>query len=151
MGFEELWDFLVGTWDECPSLFLPEKVLDLCYRVLLTLSKETMMPITFLSWVSSDEASAYFSNMHKKWQAQKEDDMKKEKWKQHPWYKENKVILIKMCNSSGIFPTGKKHELVVERVVQNRQSENVEAPCPLEAKLYDRKMESIPTSTAGLM
>ena len=108
------------------------------------------MSIAFLAWVSPDEASAYFSSMHKKRQAQKEDDMKREKWKQHPWYKESKETLVKMCNRSGVFPTGKKHELV-EWIVQNQRSENDEASCPLEAKLYDGKMESIPTSSAGLM
>ena len=108
MSFEEWPDFPVGTWDECPGLFLPEKVLELCYRVLPSASKETMMSIAFLAWVSPDEASGYFSSMHKKWHAQMEDDMKKEKWKQHPWYKEKKETLVKMCNSSGIFPTGKK-------------------------------------------
>ena len=149
MGFEERWDFLVGPWDECPGLFLPEKVLDLCFRVLPTPSKEIMTSIAFLAW-DEDEALAYFGSMHKKRQAQKEDDMKREKWKQHPLYKENKETLIKTCNRSGLFPTGKKDKLV-QQIVQNQPSDNDKAPCPLEAKLYDGKMESIPTSSAGLM
>lgn len=70
-----------------------------------------MMSIAFLAWVSPDEASAYFSSMHKKRHAQKEDDMKREKWKQHPWYKESKETLVKMCNRSGVFPTGKNRSL----------------------------------------
>ena len=150
MGFEERRDFPVGPWDECPGLFLSEKVLSPCFRVLPQPSKGTMKSIAFLAWMSPDEASAYFNSMHGKLQAHKNDDMKRETWKHHPFYQESEETLVKMCSESKLFPSGKKHELV-QRIVQNHPSKEDEAPCLEEVKLYDGKIEFIPNSSAGLM
>ena len=39
-----------------PRPFLPEKILDMCFRVLPTPSTETLVSIAFLAWVSVEEA-----------------------------------------------------------------------------------------------
>ena len=36
IGYEERRDFPEGPWDKSPGLFLPEKILDMCFRVLPT-------------------------------------------------------------------------------------------------------------------
>lgn len=49
MHFEERRDFPVGSWDECPGVFMLEKVLDTCFRVLPAPTKDMMMSIASLS------------------------------------------------------------------------------------------------------
>ena len=34
-SYETRHDFSTGPWDECPGLFLPEKVLDSCFQEIL--------------------------------------------------------------------------------------------------------------------
>lgn len=54
-GYEERRDFPSGPWDESPGIFLPEKVLNICFRVLPTPSQAVMTSVAFLAWVSLDE------------------------------------------------------------------------------------------------
>lgn len=150
MSFEERRDFPMGPWDECPGLFMPEKVLDTCFRVLPSPSKDMMTSIAFLAWVSPEEASTYYSSVHKKLKDQKDQDIKRETWKQHALYQERKETLVKMCSESGLLASGNKHELV-ERVAENVQSKSEPVAYLDEADLYDGKIGSIPNSTAGLM
>ena len=150
MSFEERRDFPMGPWDECPGLFMPEKVLDTCFRVLPSPSKDMMMAIAFLAWVSPEEASTYYSSVHKKLKDQKDQDIKRETWKQHALYQERKETLVKICSESGLLASGNKHELV-ERVAENTQSKSEPVAYLDEDDLYDGKIGSIPNSTAGLM
>lgn len=149
MGYEERRDFPSGPWDENPGIFLPEKVLNMCFRVLPTPSRAVVTSVAFLAWVSLDEASSYFSTMHKKLQDQKEEDLQRETWKLHPLYQESRETLVKMCSESGLLTTGKKHELV-RRIAENEPREKDLVKLD-EGELYDGDMESIPSSSAGLM
>ena len=78
MSFEERRNFPVGPWDECRGVFMPEKVLDTCFRVLPAPMKDMMMSIALLAWVTPEEASTYYSSVHKKLKDQKEEDIKRE-------------------------------------------------------------------------
>ena len=106
IGYEEPRDFPEGPWDKSPGLFLAEKILNMCFRVLPTVS------IAFLAWVSIEEASNYFTTTYRKLKQQKEEDMQRETWRQHSLYSESRETLAKMCSDSGLFAVGKKHELV---------------------------------------
>lgn len=108
MSFEERRNFPVGPWDECRGVFMPEKVLDTCFRVLPAPMKDMMMSIALLAWVTPEDASTYYSSVHKKLKDQKEEDIKRETWKQHALYQESKETLVKMCSGSGLLTSGKK-------------------------------------------
>ena len=150
MSFEERRDFPVGPWDECRGVFMPEKVLDTCFRVLPAPTKDMMMSIALLAWVTPEEASTYYSSVHKTLKDQKEEDIKRETWKQHALYQESKETLVKMCSGSGLLTSGKKHELV-ERVAGNTPGKSEPVAYLTETDLYDGKIASIPNSTTGLM
>lgn len=89
-------------------------VLDTCFRVLPTPSKEMLMSIAF---VSPEDASIYYNSMQKKMIEQKDQDIKRETWRHH--YQESKETVVKMCSNSGLLVSGNKHELV-EHVVDNK-------------------------------
>ena len=56
-----------------------------------------------------------------------------------------------MCSDSGLFAVGKKHELV-RRIVENSTMCDTETISPLrDGNLYDGNVQSIPSSTAGLI
>ena len=56
MSFEERREFPVGPWDERRGVFIPEKVLDTCFRVLPAPTKDMMMSIPLLARVTPEEA-----------------------------------------------------------------------------------------------
>ena len=56
MSFEERREFPVGPWDERRGVFIPEKVLDTCFRVLPAPTKDMMMSIALLARVTPEEA-----------------------------------------------------------------------------------------------
>ena len=81
---------------------------------------------------------------------QKEEDIKRETWKQHALYQASKETLVKMCSGSGLLTSGKKHELV-EHVAENTPGKSEPVAYLTETDLYDGKIGSIPNSTTGLM
>ena len=81
---------------------------------------------------------------------QKEEDIKRETWKQHALYQESKETLVKMCSGFGLLTSGKKHELV-EHVAENTPGKSEPVAYLTETDLYDGKIGSIPNSTTGLM
>ena len=61
-SYETRRDFVSGPWDECPGLFLPDKVLDTCFRANPVPSPENLKAIAFIAWVSVEETAQYFDN-----------------------------------------------------------------------------------------
>ena len=152
IGYEERRDFPEGPWDKSPGLFLPEKILDMCFRVLPTPSTETLVSIAFLALVSVEEASNYFTTTYNKLKQQKEEGTQREAWRQHSLYSESREeTLAEVCSDSGLFAVGKKHELV-RRIVENSTMCDTETVSPLkDGNLYDGNVQSIPSSSAGLI
>lgn len=140
----------MGPWDECPGIFLPQKILEMCFRVRQTPSQEEMSSIAFLAWVSPEEVATYYSMMVKKLEEQKDEDIKREAWKKHSLYRESKETLGTMCRDAGLFVYGKKHELV-QRIVKHKSNKDDEVASLQETDLYDGNIESIPNSSAGLI
>lgn len=150
LSYEARHDFPSGPWDKCPGLFLPEKVLETCFRAIPFPSDEELKAVAFLAWVSIEEASEFYENARKQLRLQKEEDLKRELWKLHPLYKENRETLIRKLNEANLIQTGKKYELV-QRIVKSRDEGDEFGNKLSETDLYDGNTSSIPKSTAGLM
>ena len=150
MSYEARRDFPSGPWDKCPGLFLPEKVLETCFRAIPFPSGEELKAVAFLAWVSIEEASEFYENARKQLRLQKEEDLKRELWKLHPLYKENRETLIRKLNEANLIQTGKKYELV-QRIVKSRDEGDEFVNKLSETDLYDGNTSSIPKSVAGLM
>ena len=148
-SYETRRDFSSGPWDECPGLFLPDKVLDTCFRANPVPSSENLKAIAFIAWVSVEETAQYFENARKQLTEQRVDDLKRETWKLHPLYKESRAALLNKCTEANLISSGKKYDLV-QRIVEN-QGKADERKLLTEADLYDGKISTIPNSTAGLL
>ena len=149
MNYEKRRDFSTGPWDECPGLFLQEKVLDTCFRANPVPSPENLKATAFIGWVSLEETTKYFDNARKQLTEQRVDDLRRETWKLHPLYKESRATLLNKCTEANLISSGKKYDLV-QRIVEN-QGKAGARKLLTEADLYDGKISSIPNSTAGLM
>ena len=103
LTFEARKAFPVGPWGESPGLFLPEKVLDTCFKVFPSPSSDIMESIAFLAWVSIKEAKEYFTNAQRKLDDQKDEDLQRESWKRHSLYKESKGNLVSKCLQGGLY------------------------------------------------
>ena len=149
MSYEARKIFLVGPWDESPGIFLPGNVLDTCFKAIPSPSANVMESIAFLAWVSTKEATEYFMNARQKLRDQKEEDIRRESWKRHPLYKENKDKLANMCIKASLNSLGNKHDLV-RRIVENNDAKTTHKMLT-ETDLYDGNLSSVANSTGGLM
>jgi len=138
-----------GPWDECPGLFLPEKVFDTCFRANPVPSPENLKAIAFIGWVSLKETTQYFDNARKQLTEKRVDDLRRETWKLHPLYKESRATLLNKCTEANLISSGKKYDLV-QRMIEN-QGKAGARKLLTEADLYDGKILSIPNSMAGFM
>lgn len=65
LGYEARSDFLRGPWDECPGLFLPDRLLETSFRVLPSPMGDELKAIAFLAWVTVEEASQFYTSTKK--------------------------------------------------------------------------------------
>lgn len=149
MSYEARKIFRVGPWDKSPGIFLPGNVLDTCFKAIPSPSAKVMESIAFLAWVSTKEATEYFTNARQKLRDQKEEDIRRESWKRHALYKENKDKLANMCIQAGLSSLGNKHDLV-RRIVENNDAKTSHTILT-ETDLYDGNLSSVANSTGGLM
>ena len=108
MSYETRRNFSTGPWDECPGLFLPEKVLDTCFKENPVPSLESLKAIAFIGWVSLTETTQYFDNARKQLTEQRVDDLRRETGKLHPLYKESRATLLNKCTDANLISSGKK-------------------------------------------
>ena len=103
-----------GPWDDSPGLFLPTKILDLCFATMPTPSPQISKLIALLAWVKLDEVSEYFTKLRDQLKNTMDCDEERERWKAHPLYSKNtKEQLEKLCHSLKIpvTPALTKHQL----------------------------------------
>ena len=67
----------------------------------------------------------------------------------HPLYKKSRATLASKCTEANLISTGNKYDLV-QRIAE-KQGEADGRKLLTDNDLYDGKMSSIPSSTAGLM
>ena len=51
---------LLGPWDNITGIFLPSKIVDLCFTVVQVLNDELTNLIALLSWIPPVEVKAYY-------------------------------------------------------------------------------------------
>ncbi len=103
-----------GPWDDIPGLFLPSKILDLCFLTMPAPPPDIARLIALLAWIKPDEAKEYYSKLHAQVTNTLEADQQRERWKEHPLYKNNtKEELEKLCRTLRIPVTSSttKHQL----------------------------------------
>ena len=76
-----------GPWNEIPGLFIPSKILDLCFSVIPLPSPTIATLIAVLAWVTPDEAKKYYEKLHSQAKSTLEADQKRETWKECALYK----------------------------------------------------------------
>ena len=108
MSYETRRDFSPGPWDECRGLFLPEKVLDTCFRENPVPSPENLKAIAFIGGVSLEETTQCCDNARKQLMEQRVDDLRRETGKLHPLYKESRATLLNKCTDANLISSGKK-------------------------------------------
>ena len=86
-----------GAWDTIPGMFLPSKIVDLCF---LTIPSDIGNLIALLAWVNPSEMKEYYSKCDKQMTNTVEVDKRRENWKENPLYRDNtKEDLQKLCHS----------------------------------------------------
>jgi len=55
---------LSGPWDEIPGVYLPSRVLDLCFSVVEHPSNDIVRQLSLLSWITPQEVQDYHNKIH---------------------------------------------------------------------------------------
>ena len=138
-----------GPWKEMPGLYLPTKILDLCFSAIPEPPADTFMLIALLAWVTPDEAREYYSKLKQQQNATLDNDRKNADWNNLPLFKNNtKEQLLKLCRELKIpvKPTALKVELVI--LISEKRGEPT--PITVPQKRYTGRQLSIPTSVLAI-
>ena len=88
---------LVGPWDAIPGVYLPTKVLDLCFSIVqdpsddiirqISPSDDIIRQISLLSWTTTQEVRDYYRKIQTQVDNQIKAEIERERWKSHDLYK----------------------------------------------------------------
>lgn len=70
-----------GDWDNCPGLFLPTRVLNLCFAVVPHPTDDCLKEISKLAWIPLSLCKDYYEKQCSHWKDVLVNDTLKEKWK----------------------------------------------------------------------
>ena len=102
-----------GPWNDIPGLFVPTKILDLCFLVIPNPSQDMAQLIALLAWVAPSEAKEYYDKLDTQVSRMLELDHERTKWKQYPLYSNNTKELEKICITKlPVTSSVTKHQLV---------------------------------------
>ena len=145
LSYEERRDLPHGPWDNCPELFLTERIINACFRAFPNPTSDMISAVSFLAWVSEKDFERSYSEKHQSLLKTKIDDIEKEKWSKHSLYKFTKAELILKCVQKKFEPTGNKVDLV-KRLSKIYPFEELES----NPKLYNGDLKSVPGTISGL-
>ncbi len=137
-----------GPWDEIPGLYLPTRILDLCYSITLDPPTDVLAGIALLAWVPIQEVKEYYSKVTRQMDETIKQDEEKERWKKHELYcKHTKVQLESLCRRLKIpvTPSVNKHQLV--SLISEKKNENYSQ---LKKPLYSGKLMAVPNTVTSL-
>lgn len=89
-----------GPWNDIPGLFVPTKILDLCFLVIPKPPQDVAQLSALLAWITPKEAKEYYDKLETQVSRIMEADRQRAKWKQHSLYSKNtKEELERMCRA----------------------------------------------------
>ena len=138
---------LDGPWDEIPALYLPTKILRICFEVMPSPPPNVKKLIALLAWVTPSNAAEFYGKIKAQQDSTLIADSERMKWKAHPLYAENtKSQLEALCRTLRIpvTPSVTKHQMV-SLIAQRRG-----IPEPSSPPIYSGKLVNVPTTTAAI-
>ncbi len=93
LPYKQRRDITDGLWNSMPGLLLPSTVLKLCFKVIPDPPNDVLKLIALLAWVTEADARTYYQNLHTDMTETLNNDMARERWKQHALYKNSKQQL----------------------------------------------------------
>lgn len=136
-----------GPWDEIPGIFLPSKILDLCFTVMPNPPPNIEQLIAILAWTRLDETREYYAKLHAQVQSTLESDTQREKWKDHPLYKENsKDDLVKMCHTLKIPVQACLSKVRLVMLIAEKKEEQQ----PSRPMGYTGRLVGVPMTSSGI-
>ena len=140
---------LKGDWLNIPAIFLPTKVLQLCFTVVPKPPEHILQQICLLSWLSAKEVTDYKQKLQDQLENQLRSEKEKERWKSHSLYRTNKKAELEtLCRKSNIpvVSSLQKHQLVA--LLAEKQGES--PPEYSTDTEYVGNLASIPTTTKAI-
>ena len=91
-----------GIQEKLPELFVPSRILGLCFICFDKPTPDVLKLISILAWVPPNEVEEYFSNKVSQNLSTIQMDEDKAKWEDHPLYHNTKEELIHECRLHNI-------------------------------------------------
>ena len=141
---------LKGQWDDIPGIYLPTKVLELCFILVPNPPDNIIHQIALLSWLTPSEVKDYQKKLLDNFDAQINAEKEKNMWKSHPLYRTHtKPQLETLCRKSNIPVVSSlaKHELVSLLAKKKGESPPEQSSTRKE---YRGDLSSIPKTTTAI-
>ena len=138
---------LKGEWDVIPGVYLPTRVLNLCFSVIPNPDDALVHQIALLSWIMPKEVRNYLAKVEDQLESQMKAELERRRWKSHPLYKTNtKDQLEAMCRILRIpvTPSLAKHNLATLICEKNGKS----LPPQFSQPLYHGLLSAVPSTTS---
>ena len=147
LPYEERCSLKEGLWDVIPEIFMPTRILDLCYLLMDNPPTNVMNLIALLAWVTVSEAKQYYEKVRRRTEDTIKGDEERKRWKNHNLYcTKTKAELETLCKSLKIpvTPSLSKHQLV--SLVSQKKGETF----PESRPLYIGRLFFVPSSLPSL-
>ena len=109
-------------WTKTPGLFRPDRLLNLLFTLNSHPLDDMYKHFSFFVWLPESTTRDYFNEKQTSMQHALQEDIAREKWRQHPLYAKKVEELVTLCKKESISTKGKKWQLV-ERLVQKREGD----------------------------
>lgn len=122
-----------------PGEFLPTRLLELLFQLSSDPPESVLANLAFLCWVPVNDVKMHFKEQREKMEKEYENDLERERWKQHHLYGKRVKDLQDMCIENDIHYRGlQKHELVSQLSAKTDKD-----PPPDYKPIYNGNIQSI--------
>ena len=137
-----------GIWEKLPGLFVPSRILDLCFICFDKPTPDVLKLISILAWVPPNEVEEYFSNKVSQNLSTIQMDEDKAKWEDHPLYHNTKEELIHECRLHNIPVKQSLNKVQLIKLIAAKKGET--EPAGRKEEGFAGNISAIPTTITSI-
>ena len=106
-----------------PNFFLPSRILENLFVINNTPQDDILPNIALLCWLPVDDVTVFYKNKDEKEEREYQQDISRETWQNHKFYKKKLAELRQICKTNGLAAKGNKHDLIKSLALHNGEHE----------------------------
>ena len=94
-----------------PNFFLPSRILENLFVINNTPQDDILPNIALLCWLPVDDVTMFYKNKDEKEEREYQQDISRETWQNHKFYKKKLAELRQICKTNGLAAKGNKQTI----------------------------------------